>query len=79
MKLDEIPATTKEFREKKKMKIKKKINPEPGMTDQVAQADPMAMEQLAAMRGNPNLRPMGKRPAMRREKGAKGARICKAG
>ena len=70
MKLDEIPATTKEYRGKT-MKAKNKVAPE--------QMDPMAMEQLAAMRGNPNLRPLGNRKTMRREKGAKGARICKAG
>jgi hypothetical protein len=74
MKPDELPATTKEYWGKK-MKTKK-INPEPGMTEQL---DPMAMEQLNAMRGNPNLRPMGNKKSMRRERPRPGARVCKAG
>ena len=69
---DEIPSTTKEFWEKKKMKTKKKAAP-------VEQMDPMAMEQLNAMRGNPNLRPMGAKKVMRREKGAAGAKLSKTG
>ena len=74
MKIDEIPATTKEFWEKKKMKTKKKAAPV--VTEQM---DPMVMEQLNAMRGNPNLRPMGTKKAMRREKGAAGGKLCKTG
>jgi len=73
MKQDEIPATTKEYWGKK-MKIKKKAAP--AMTEQM---DPMAMEQLNAMRGNPNLRPMGQKKTMRGEKGKAGAKMCKTG
>jgi len=73
MKPDEIPATTKEYWGKK-MKTKKKAVP--AMTEQM---DPMAMEQLNAMRGNPNLRPMGNRKTMRQERPKPGARVCKAG
>jgi hypothetical protein len=63
MKLDEIPATTKEYWGKK-MKTKKKAAPV--MTEPM---DPMVMEQLNAMRGNPNLRPMGQKRMMRRADG----------
>jgi SLT domain-containing protein len=63
MKLDEIPATTKEYWGKK-MKTKKKSAPI--MTEQM---DPMVTEQLSAMRGNPNLRPMGQKRMMRRADG----------
>jgi len=74
MKPDEIPATTKEYWEKKKMKTKKKVAP--GISEQM---DPMVAEQLAAMRGNPNLRQMGTKPKMRPARGNQGARVCKAG
>ena len=90
---DEIPSTTKEFWEKKKMKIKKRLprqtapapRPRPIVADQgvtpgmEAQTDPMVMEQLNAMRGNPNLRPMGNKKTMRREKGKAGGRLGKTG
>jgi hypothetical protein len=87
MKIDEIPATTKEYWEKRKMKLKKRLprqsTPAPvekEVTPEMeAQADPMVMEQLNAMRGNPNLRPMGNKKTMRREKGKAGARLSKTG
>jgi hypothetical protein len=78
MKGDEIPATTKEYWESKKMKRKKKMPVDremsPGME---AQMDPQIMEQMAAMRGNPNLRPMGKKRTMRPVKANAGARLSR--
>ena len=62
---------------KRKMPIKKPtIGPE--MTPEM-QSDPMVMEQINAMRGNPNLRLMGAKKAMRREKSRSGARLSKTG
>ena len=73
MKPDELPSTTREYWEKR-MKTKNKAVP--AMTEQM---DPMAMEQLNAMRGNPNLRPLGQKNAMRQEKGKAGARLSRLG
>ena len=66
MKPDEIPSTTTEYWEKKMKRKKSQPQPEADAQDQM---DPQMMEQMAAMRGNPNLRPMGRKRGMRRQDG----------